>query len=349
MTDFTIDLTVFQLLNIYKKRKVLDFFAEPLFGDASGRAYYRVTFEGETAVMMKVADVKPGEFGRGDSFNDFIAIDNFLRDNGIKVPKIYAVIPELKAMLLEDLGDTTLFKMIEDDRKNKVHYVKEAVGLLADTQTKIYSRTDFNTPADKRKFGKALFMEEFYHFYEYMIAKRVYDVPYTNLWPKLEKHFTRISNELARLPYCFSHRDFQSKNIMQKDGEFYLIDFQDALMAPIVYDAVSLLRDSYIELKPDELDSLLRHLWSIDRPMHEFFNDYEEFEHAFYLQTLQRKMKDAGRFVYLNQVKNKEWFVPFILPTLGYVRDALAKLEENKILDLLAPFIPEFRAGRREN
>ena len=79
--------------------------------------------------------------------------------------------------------------------------------------------------------------------------------------------------------------------------------------------------------------------------MHEFFNDYSAFEHAFYLQTLQRKMKDAGRFVYLNQVKGKEWFVPYILPTLGYVKDALEKLGFDKITELLVPYIPEFEKG----
>ena len=346
MMNYETDFLAYQLLNLYKGRKVLDFFAEPLFGDASGRSYVRISFEGTTVIMMKVANIKPGEFGRGDSFNDFIEIRNFLSGLGVNVPEILAVIDDQKAMLLEDLGDETLFKLIENDKKNKFKYIKDALDLLSATQQKLYSRTNFNTPADKRKFTTKLFMDEFYHFYEYMIAKRVYAVPYKNLWPKLEKHCAKISKELSTLPYFFSHRDFQSKNIMVKNDRKYLIDFQDALMAPVVYDLVSLLRDSYITLSAEELSALLSHFWNTNSVMHEFFNDYGTFEHAFYIQTLQRKMKDAGRFVYLNQVKGKEWFVPYILPTLGYVKDALIKLELDKVLELLAPFIPEFDNGR---
>ena len=129
---------------------------------------------------------------------------------------------------------------------------------------------------------------------------------------------------------------------MIKNGEHYLIDFQDALKAPVVYDLVSLLRDSYIVLSADELSKLVRHFWDSNGVVGNLFNDFSGFEHAFYLQTLQRKMKDAGRFVYLNQVKGKEWFVPYILPTLGYVKDAFLKLGHEKMLNILAPYIPEF-------
>ncbi len=339
--NFETDFLAYSLLRIYKNGKVPDFSVVPLFGDASGRSYCRISFENTTVVMMKVADVKPGEFGRGDSFSDFIAIRDFFNGLGIKVPEILAVIPEQKALLLEDLGDLTLFKSIENGG-NKFECVKSAVDLLVETQKRLSLRKDFDTPADRRSFTEELFMAEFYHFYEYMIAKRVYHIPYKNLWPQLEKFCSEISKELASLPYFFSHRDFQSKNIMIKDGKYYLIDFQDALTAPVVYDLVSLLRDSYITLTADELSELVRHFWDTNSVVQGLFNDFNAFEHAFYLQTLQRKMKDAGRFVYLNQVKGKEWFVPYILPTLGYVKDAFIKLGFEKTLDILAPYVPEF-------
>ena len=339
--NYETDFLAYSLLRIYKNGKVPDFSAVPLFGDASGRSYVRISFENTTVVMMKVADVKPGEFGRGDSFTDFIAIRAFLNSLGVKVPEILAVIPEQKALLLEDLGDLTLFKSIENGR-NKFDCIKDAVDLLVETQQRLSTRKNFDTPADKRSFTEELFMAEFYHFYEYMIAKRVYHIPYKNLWPELEKFCTGVSKELAALPYFFSHRDFQSKNIMIKNGEHYLIDFQDALTAPVVYDLVSLLRDSYVTLSEDELSSLIRHFWEKNDVVRNLFNNFNDFEHAFYLQTLQRKMKDAGRFVYLNQVKGKEWFVPYILPTLGYVKDAFLKLGYEKTLEILAPYIPEF-------
>ena len=61
---FEIELLAYRLLNNYKSKKIYDFQIEPLFGDASGRQYFRIKFGKESVVIMKVADVKPGEFGR---------------------------------------------------------------------------------------------------------------------------------------------------------------------------------------------------------------------------------------------------------------------------------------------
>jgi len=344
---FEIELLAYRLL-IAAGLKNNDFQTEPLFGDASGRQYFRIRSGDKTVIMMKVADVKPGEFGRGDSFTDFETLDVMLKEIGLNVPKILAVNHEQKVMLLEDLGDTTLFELIKSDPSQKLSYVKSAIELLAQMQQALYSRKSFDTPADKRQFTKKLFMEEFYHFYEYMIEKRVYHRSFRGLWKKLEKDFKKISTELSKLPYIFSHRDFQSKNIMISEKKQYLIDFQDALMAPAVYDLVAILRDSYIILKESEIEMLLAHFWSINHVTRELFTDYESFERAFHLQALQRKMKDCGRFIYLHQVKGKEWFLPYVVPTLGHVRNTLIRLDMEKLANRLAPFIEELQIGEKK-
>ena len=348
MMDHAIELVSYKLLSEYNHSKTFDFTVDPLFGDASGRQYFRINYAAGSAILMKVADVKPGEFGRGDSFFDFIAIRDLFQECGIKVPKILSIMEDQKALLLEDLGDITMFKLVEADRKNKLKYIKSAVELLSKMQESLYKREKFDSPADKRVFSNSLFMDEFYHFYEYMIAKRVYDKPFNHLWPKLEKKFRKISNELSKTPYFFSHRDFQSKNIMVKDGSSYLIDFQDALMAPAVYDLVALLRDSYIVLTDEEVEIMLKYFWKINKVSQELFSDYESFERAFYLQALQRKMKDAGRFIYLNQVKGKEWFIQYVVPTLGYVKNTIIKLEMNDLLEILGSYIPELLPGEKK-
>lgn len=343
-----IELLVFRLLNKERNKKIYDFQIDSLFGDASGRQYFRIKFNKESQILMKVADVKPGEFGRGDSFKDFELLNKVLDDNGLNVPEIITVDYENKAMLLEDLGNITMFEMIKSDPSRQLSYVKSAVELLAEFQMKMDKRNTFNTPADKRTFSKKLFMEEFYHFYEYMIEKINYRKSFKGLWKKLEKDFKQISNELSKLPYVLSHRDFQSKNIMLKERKQYLIDFQDALMAPAVYDLVALLRDSYIILKESEIDMLLAHFWSINHVTRELFTDFESFERAFHLQALQRKMKDSGRFIYLHQVKGKEWFLPYVTPTLGHIRNTLIKLEMEKLASKLSPFISELQIGGKK-
>ena len=59
-------------------------------------------------------------------------------------------------------------------------------------------------------------------------------------------------------------------------------------------------------------------------------------------------MKDSGRFIYLHQVKGKEWFLPYVVPTLGHVRNTLVKLEMEKLADKLSPFIDELQIGGKK-
>ena len=128
---------------------------------------------------------------------------------------------------------------------------------------------------------------------------------------------------------------------MINNGEGYLIDFQDAILAPAVYDLVSLIRDSYITLSDEEVTMMLKLFWKINPVAREIYGDEESFERMFHLQTVQRKMKDAGRFIFLNQVKGKKWFIPYVQPSLRYVRSSLIKLEMEPVLKILGPYIDE--------
>jgi hypothetical protein len=340
--DKALEYAVFSLLAGYAGRPVYDFSIEPLFGDASGRLYHRIRSGKNSYILMTVAYTKPGEFGRGDSWEDFLGMQSSLAAAGLPVPAVLHTDPVERRALLEDLGDATLFARIEADPDKKMAAIRTALDLLIVWQRTLWKRKKFDAPADRRSFTQALFMEEFRHFYEYMIEKRVYHPSWKNLWPKLERRFKKISLELSRAPYLVAHRDFQSKNIMLTKNGPRIIDFQDALQGPIVYDLVALLRDSYTVLTDAELDHLLDHYWKYNEVARDAIGDKDLFRRLFFLQTVQRKMKDAGRFMYLHQVKGKEWFVPFVRPTLFYVRDALCRLEMEEVLALLQPYIPEF-------
>ncbi len=340
-----IEFLIFKLLRELTPSRFYDFSIEEMFGDASGRFYCRVLLKDASYVFSLTANIGKSEFGRGDSFYDFLKIHSLFSSLGIDVPKIFVKDLANRALLLEDLGNQTLFDMISFSLENKLFYVKKALDFLINFQARIYARTDFSSPADKRSFNKKLFNDEFFHFYEYMIQKRVYDRPFNNLWRKSSKYFSAITKELLFAPYLLAHRDFQSKNLMFLDDRLFLIDFQDALLAPFVYDLVSLLRDSYVELSEEELSLMLDYYWENSSVARELLSDKESFLRLFFLQTVQRKMKDAGRFVFLNQVKNKDWFVPFIKPSLEYVNSALIRLDMMKLRSLYAEFIPEFREG----
>ena len=317
----------------------------PLFGDASGRAYSSVDFDNATAVLMQIAAVDSPEFGRGDAYFDFADMRDFLEKNGIAVPKVYARDDEQRAMLLENLGETTLYDAITKSPTKKMALLKEALDTLMLWQKSMYVRKDFSSPADKKIFRKSLMMTEFYHFYEYMIQKRIYHLPTADLWKKLEKHFKKISATLSKMPYTLSHRDFQSRNLMFHENRWVVIDFQDALLAPALYDLVALLRDSYISIDKKELVVLLDYFWKNNSVIRELIVDKDEYLTLFHLMTVQRKLKDAGRFIYLHQVKNKEWFIQFVVPTLFSVSESLDYLGLSGLKKLLMPYIPEFQGG----
>ena len=342
MTDRTLSYAVFSLLREWKKTPYYDFTIEPLFGDASGRLYHRVHFGEGSCILMTVAHTTPGEFGRGDTWVDFLAMQKALSAMGLPVPRLFCADHVERRALLEDLGDETLFSCIEAAPAKKMPSIRAALDLLITWQRTMWKRKQFDTPADHRSFTHALFMEEFRHFYEYLIEKRVYHPSWRNLWPKIEKRFSRIARELAQSPYLVSHRDFQSKNLVRVKKKIVIIDFQDALQAPIVYDLVALLRDSYVSFTEEELAYLLDYYWKCSEVAREMLGDKDTLYRLFFLQTVQRKMKDAGRFLYLHQVKGKSWFLPFVRPTLFMVRDALCRLEMGEMLNILAPFIPEF-------
>jgi aminoglycoside/choline kinase family phosphotransferase len=125
-------------------------------------------------------------------------------------------------------------------------------------------------------------------------------------------------------------------------GEQAVIDFQDALLGPRQYDLVALLRDSYVELEPPFVEAML-HRW-LDRFEAEGGPrlDHGPFREVFDLLTVQRKLKDAGRFVFIDRVKKNPGFLVSIPASLRYVRDAFARRPDLAPLqDVLARHVPE--------
>jgi N-acetylmuramate 1-kinase len=138
------------------------------------------------------------------------------------------------------------------------------------------------------------------------------------------------------------HRDYQSRNLMVQDGgdgpRLRLIDFQDALLGTRAYDLVGLLRDSYVALSPALLDSLVAHYVARAGV------DAAKFSRLFDLQVVQRKLKDAGRFVFIDRVKHNPSFLVHIPNSLDYVARSLARLPElGSVREILAQYLPNFR------
>jgi hypothetical protein len=197
-----------------------------------------------------------------------------------------------------------------------------------------------------RRFDGDLLRWELDHFREWLLEAQRGVILAGAERSALEGAFDRIAGELAMLPTVFVHRDYQSRNLMIQHDNFSMvlrvIDFQDALVGPLPYDLVALLRDSYVDLTTPEIDDLIDHYW--ERHGAHLVSDLTAaaFRRAFHLQTVQRKLKDAGRFVFIERRKGNPSFLPFVSPSLRYVALALASLPDLFDLRALLRRLPEF-------
>ena len=123
-----------------------------------------------------------------------------------------------------------------------------------------------------------------------------------------------------------------------------VIDFQDALMGPATYDLASLLKDAYIELDDAVVDGLVDHFLDGLAAQGQGWADRAAFRRLFDFTSIQRNLKAAGRFVYIDRVKHNPKFLADIPRVLGYVKRNLSKYPELATLrQHLAPYVSELQ------
>ncbi len=317
-----------------------------LHGDASYRTYYRATLSDGTAyIVMQMPKGKASVSEEITNYTGtheelpFINVATYLSKLGLPVPKIYHYSKEHHLMIIEDLGDHLMAKEVESaGRAHRLEWYKRAVDLLVELQKNTKAGNAESCIAFARSFDLRLLNWEFDHFLEYCIAART-GMSMSDVDKSIFEKTTReISSRIEALPFVFTHRDFQSRNLIIKDDKLNMIDFQDALLGPSVYDLVSLTRDSYIRLSDDIVEDLIKYYAShVGRPDEDIRAEHK-------LVTVQRKLKDAGRFVYIDQVKGNPSFLKYIPTSLGYVQAALTRLPEyENFYEMLCKYVPEWK------
>jgi aminoglycoside/choline kinase family phosphotransferase len=321
--------------------------AEPvrrLAGHASLRSYWRVGRPpGALVVMVLPPDAKPEEVTKGSApaVNPFVDVQRYLAALGIRVPAIHAFEEPEGLMVLEDLGDEMLeTRLLAGDARQPLY--ERAIDQLARLRARAEARPE-GCVAFSRSFDRDLYRWELDHFVEWGLdAWKGRTLSFAEK-AVVDRSFDAISRALDAEPKGFTHRDYQSRNLMVlPSGEQAVIDFQDALLGPRQYDLVALLRDSYVELDAAFVEAMLRRY--LDRLAAEGGPRlaYGPFREVFDLLTVQRKLKDAGRFVFIDRVKKNPGFLPSIPASLRYVRDAFARRPDlAELQDVLARHVPE--------
>src|SRR5256714_2448671 len=320
---------------------------ERLPGGAGNRTYWRIgDATGQSAIVMELPPdpVKSEEVSKDAAAHDlpFLNVHRYLERIGVRVPRVYLDAHRRGVVVLEDLTDRTLEMALGDGDRRQIY--ARAIDQLAKLRAHAERDPDPSCLAFGRAFDFDLYQWEFEHFIEYGLLGRGAKPTDAELG-ELRSTFSRISQELAAAPRGFTHRDYQSRNIMVlPSGEQVVIDFQDALQGPRQYDLVALLRDSYVELDRPLIDKMLKRYLARLQEEGGPKLDEREFVAFFDLLTVQRKLKDAGRFVFIDQVKKNPSFLVHIPSSLRYVKDALARRSDlAEVREILARHVPELR------
>ncbi len=192
----------------------------------SNRCFFKVG----DAVIVVYDDAARGENAR------YAAHAKWLASKGVAVPKVLAARPDLKMLVLENAGSTDLAAYAH--RVGTLAAYKPVVETLA-AFGKLGDATDL--PELEPAFGPALWRQEQDLFKEFALGRR-----YGRACPEgVEKDFAKMAEVLEKEPRALVHRDFQSSNILWKNGKMRIIDFQGMRRGPALYDLASLLYDPY--------------------------------------------------------------------------------------------------------
>src|SRR5215472_7307440 len=320
-----------------------------LKGDASNRSYLRVGQWPDSHVVMVMP---PGPHRSEEASNGgpppelpFVNVHRYLDGIGVRVPRILRYDAHAAMLVLEDLGDVTFERALDGVAPEALY--GRAVDLLARMRAAAEAHPDPRCLAFTRAFDEELYTWELHHFREYGLEAWSGKVPTAAEGAQLEGAFAGIARRLAAAPRGFTHRDYQSRNLMVTNGELVVIDFQDALQGPWQYDLVALLRDSYVELEPALVDAMIdRWLAAYGRAAGRV-PERDAFRRFFDLLTVQRKLKDAARFEFIHRVKKNSSFLPSIPASLHYARASMERLADDPdvvaLREVAVRYVPELR------
>lgn len=312
----------------------------PLTGDASDRKYFRVrTSDGGSFVLA--LHTGPIDIDR----MAFVAVGRLLEAMPLPVPRILHHSNALGVMGLDDLGDVTLqahLGLATPDEHRALY--RQAVQFIAVLQQRGAELADDDCPAYRVAFDvEKLTWELDFFVRHYLVAYRGLALTPAER-DALASEWSAMAGELAAEPRVLCHRDYHSRNLMWHQESLYIIDFQDARLGPDTYDLASLLRDSYVDLLPGQVDELIDWYLALTRRAGEVTPETRaEFRRRFDLVALQRNLKALGTFGYQTTARANPVYIQYMPRTLRYVRATLQQPRFGRLGGLLAGLLPELR------
>lgn len=299
-----------------KNQTVTDITALPKSG--SHRAYYRIVFQdGSTLIGAFNDDIEENRA--------FFTYTRFFSEKRFPVPTLLAVAPDNMHYLQSDLGNVTLYDHLFANRtesgpsQETVAYYEKAVRALPALQLSGKEGLDFSVAYPRAAFDRQS-MQWDLNYFKYFFLKLA-NVPFNE--QRLEDDFNTLMDYLltAESDY-FLYRDFQSRNIMLKDGEVYFIDYQGGRKGALQYDLASLLYQVRADLSP----ALREHLLNVylDALSERMPVDRKAFVSYFQGFVLIRILQAMGAYGYRGYFERKSHFlqsIPFAVRNLQGILD----------------------------
>jgi aminoglycoside/choline kinase family phosphotransferase len=306
-------------------------------GGLSPRQFFRAErADGDAAIVMWLPEDSPERVlaRRLGRRLPFLEMRELLENARVRVPRLFGAAPEQGVLVVEDLGETLAERLLRTPTDRDELYGR-AVRDLARAQQALAVLPE-GSIVRTRGFDRELLTWEVEHFREWgveALGRTLSDAEQA----AFERATSYLVDGIGALAQGFVHRDYQSRNLLVlADGSIAWIDFQDALLGPRAYDLVALLRDSYQRF--DEAFVTAR-LADFAEARGLSTADARALRFEFDLITVQRKLKDAGRFVFFERTRGDPSYLPFFVPTLELVLGALSRLPARPELDALSEIV----------
>ena len=289
----------------------------PASADASFRRYFRVTHDGESFIVM---DAPPEK----EDSRPFIRISRMFFDVGLNVPAVIDENLEQGFLLLSDLGSRPYLDELNSDTVERLY--GDALSALATIQTCIPGQGALPP------YDRTLLLNEMELFREWLVGRHLNVAPGSAQTACMDAAFAQLAANALEQPQVCVHRDYHSRNLMLAErNNPGILDFQDAVIGPVTYDLVSLLRDCYVAWPRPQVEDWVcgyQELALQSGILREEHEDPVRFLRWFDLTGMQRHLKAAGIFARLNHRDGKPGYLGDIPRTLAYVVEVAARYDE---------------------
>ncbi len=291
----------------------------PIEKGGSDRKFYRIQCPAEQRLILVKYNLEREEN------RHYVEIAKFLAEHDIRAPKIYFHDADEGLIWIEDLGEHDLFSYRGESwpvRRAFYESALDEVAKLHRLPEEVHVGLRESLPGE---FNAALYRWEQHYFFENCLGL-YFKIANAKLAPLAAlPALDQIAEHLAILRRVLIHRDFQSQNILIRDHQAYLIDFQGMRPGLAHYDLASLLFDPYVDLPESERRELIDY-YKQEQAGHGWAAD-GDFDETLRLCAMQRLMQALGAYGFLGLVKGHRQFLEYIPAAAKSLRGIIATID----------------------